>query len=314
MKVIQSILFSKLRNEAHYQFLLVVYNLFVSFTAVKAIIPTVIFDKFVELLSKERNAIDVERASPLTEQLKASDSRIDSIITSIRLLVEVGLRSSDAIKVAAAKTLHKRMEDFGDIRDKPYEEESTAVQILTFDLRGKYKGESATVGIGDLLNELLQEEELFTGLFAQRNAEADRPKANTRTIRHDIEGVYRNMLVMIENDILVNGPAKTAEFSFQLNKQIKYFNEHSHHAPKSIEHAVVATVGDLPHTGKAVTPIPEVHFVEEGHPTVELTFTVDFTLTYRNNVNVGTADAIIHGKGAYKGLKTVTFNIVHATI
>ncbi|MDR3261023.1 MAG: hypothetical protein LBT78_04225 [Tannerella sp.] len=35
----------------------------------------------------------------------------------------------------------------------------------------------------------------------------------------------------------------------------------------------------------------------------------DFTVTYRKNIEVGTADLIIHGKGAYKGTKTVTFNI-----
>lgn len=37
--------------------------------------------------------------------------------------------------------------------------------------------------------------------------------------------------------------------------------------------------------------------------------TVDFSVTYRNNVNVGTATLILHGKGAYKGQKIVTFNI-----
>jgi hypothetical protein len=31
--------------------------------------------------------------------------------------------------------------------------------------------------------------------------------------------------------------------------------------------------------------------------------------TYKDNVEVGTATLVIHGKGAYKGTKTVTFNI-----
>jgi hypothetical protein len=64
-----------------------------------------------------------------------------------------------------------------------------------------------------------------------------------------------------------------------------------------------------PHTGKPVTPIPDVYYTEEGKPTIEPVFTKDFTVTYRDNIEAGTATLIIHGKGAYKGTKTVTFNV-----
>ena len=37
---------------------------------------------------------------------------------------------------------------------------------------------------------------------------------------------------------------------------------------------------------------------------------VDYTLTYKNNVNVGTATVIIKGKGVYKGSKKAYFNII----
>jgi hypothetical protein len=61
-----------------------------------------------------------------------------------------------------------------------------------------------------------------------------------------------------------------------------------------------------PYTGQAITPIPQVFFkTEDG----ELHFTVDFYVTYRNNVDVGEAKIIIHGKGKYAGSYTSTFHI-----
>jgi hypothetical protein len=52
-----------------------------------------------------------------------------------------------------------------------------------------------------------------------------------------------------------------------------------------------------------------VHYCEEGKPTVKLWLGKDFSVTYKNNVKVGMAELTIHGKGDYKGQKSVTFNI-----
>jgi hypothetical protein len=72
----------------------------------------------------------------------------------------------------------------------------------------------------------------------------------------------------------------------------------------------VEPIETLPYTGKAVTPVPVAYYRGDGEkPTVELVFAKDFSVTYKNNVEVGTADVTLHGKGHYKGQKTVTFNI-----
>ncbi|MDR1455786.1 MAG: hypothetical protein LBJ01_09055, partial [Tannerella sp.] len=56
-------------------------------------------------------------------------------------------------------------------------------------------------------------------------------------------------------------------------------------------------------------PLTKVYFREEGHPTLELVFAKDYYVTYRNNIEVGTATMTIHGKVAYRGQVTVKFNI-----
>lgn len=74
-------------------------------------------------------------------------------------------------------------------------------------------------------------------------------------------------------------------------------------AGKDISKAT-ASIASAVFTGFEVRPTPTVTYDK-----VTLSSGTDFTVEYRNNVNVGTATAVISGKGAYGGTKTVTFRI-----
>ena len=62
------------------------------------------------------------------------------------------------------------------------------------------------------------------------------------------------------------------------------------------------------YTGKALKPDVTVKAKVNGK-TVTLTKGTDFTVTYKNNVEKGTATVIIKGKGNFKGTLTKTFTI-----
>ncbi|WP_251197697.1 RICIN domain-containing protein [Anaerotardibacter muris] len=66
----------------------------------------------------------------------------------------------------------------------------------------------------------------------------------------------------------------------------------------------VGVVSDYVYTGLAILPNPSLKYgnsaLKEG---------TDYTLSYRNNINVGTASVVITGKGLYTGTKTITFRI-----
>ncbi len=72
----------------------------------------------------------------------------------------------------------------------------------------------------------------------------------------------------------------------------------------SLANAIVTRPGNQDYTGKPLTPKPKV--VLGGSQLVE---GVDYTLSYKNNTNVGTATITIKGIGSYSGTKTVTFYI-----
>lgn len=58
------------------------------------------------------------------------------------------------------------------------------------------------------------------------------------------------------------------------------------------------------YSGKAYKPS-----VDAMYETTDLTPNVDYTLSYQNNKNVGTAKVIVRGKGRFSGVKTLTFQI-----
>lgn len=74
---------------------------------------------------------------------------------------------------------------------------------------------------------------------------------------------------------------------------------------KNIAPVTIAPVADQNYTGEAVTPSLTVtdgsNILREG---------TDYTVTYKNNVNTGTATATIQGIGNYSGTASVTFTIL----
>ena len=72
----------------------------------------------------------------------------------------------------------------------------------------------------------------------------------------------------------------------------------------SVAYADISGITDKIYTGKEITQSLTVKFGE-----TVLTEGKDYTVSYRNNVNAGTATVVITGKGAYDGIAEKTFTI-----
>ena len=75
-----------------------------------------------------------------------------------------------------------------------------------------------------------------------------------------------------------------------------------------ISGASISAIPTQTYTGKALTPRPTVKYGD-----VTLKEGVDYTLSYRNNTNAGTATVTVTGRGAYGGAKSATFKIAAKT-
>jgi hypothetical protein len=305
MRKIKFIHFNYLRREAHYQFLELFNRLLDSYSEVKEIVG-VFYVEFTLLLAKEKKMVDTQTNSDYTAKIVAADHRDDRLLIGIKKIVAIATRHFNPIIVEAAISLQNRLKPFGDIIRKSYEEEAAAIRILLADLQGEYAEKVDLVGLTPWIMELEIAVTDFERLLQLRNTEqAEKPLERLREVRVDIEATYRNMIERFNAFCIIEEKEVYNEFINQLNAQIDYFNEHNHRASaKDIKSAVVKPIPAQTYAGKPITPVPEVMLEE-----TELVFAKDFTLTYKNNESIGNAEIIIHGKGAYKGNKSITFFI-----
>ena len=90
----------------------------------------------------------------------------------------------------------------------------------------------------------------------------------------------------------------TAQYNFKINA-----------SKVSIAKATVSTIKSKRYTGKAIKPKPTVKLGGK-----KLVRGIDYTLSYTNNVQRGTATVTVKGKGSYKGSVSKTFKIVKGSI
>ncbi len=72
------------------------------------------------------------------------------------------------------------------------------------------------------------------------------------------------------------------------------------------------SVADMIYTGQALTPA--VVLTKQGMEVTSLTEGTDYTVSYKDNVNAGTATVVVQGKGEYAGSITQTFTIQKADL
>lgn len=76
-----------------------------------------------------------------------------------------------------------------------------------------------------------------------------------------------------------------------------------------ISSATIGTIYEQSYTGEEITPSPTVSFFVSGTGTVTLDPQYDYTLSYENNINAGTATITATGFGQYTGSVSKTFKI-----
>jgi len=313
MNKIAAIRLSYLRNNAHDQFMYVFNNLVKAFPAVMTVVSA-LYPEFERLFTLEERLVNAIVGSDFTLQLADTDARIDRTVSGINSIVNAGIHHFNPTVVEAAKRVRICMNAFGNIEEKPYKEEASAVRILVTDLRSEYSVEIVVLALVPWVDELAMAGTDFDTLFRQRNAEwSDRPTEKLKDVRREVDAVYRPMTARISAAALMDDTGAFDEFILRLNREIKYFVDHTHHQTRRDIACINATsIASQTATGKHIMPVPQLFYPGEGKDSVELLFSVDFDLTYKNNIKPGTATIIVHGKGAYRGMKSFTFNIVPA--
>ncbi|MDR2362178.1 MAG: DUF6261 family protein [Prevotellaceae bacterium] len=283
-------------------------------TVIKGIVADLL-PPFYDLITVEGSLVDAMRGSQYTEELSEADKRRDRCLVGINSSIEAGLHHFDPAVVQAAHSIKMRIKAFrGEIESKPYLEEAAAIAILLNDFGSSLATAVTTVGISAWVTELAAAQQQFNTIFQLRSNEfSQRPQGKLEEVRKELNAMYRTITNRIDAYNIVNADSYNA-FIRQMDEYVDYFNEHSSRKIKKdiskSDHTVVEPIPTQTYTGESIIIIPTVYYREEDMPAEKLELGKDFTVSYKNNINIGMAYVSIYGKGLYKGRVTVTFDIV----
>jgi hypothetical protein len=259
-----------------------------------------------------KSLLNQQHASILTPEVRATDRLRDADWGEIKRTVSTAARSSIPETAAAGATLLDLLKPFWHIDREPLASQTTLFGAFWGRYTGHPGAEAAVIKLGliDVVHRLYTDNAKLDGLYNERLAAmAGIEEPSATSVKREVVAAYDSFCDVVEQTLDAL-PSDALQLLFHEMNDLR--RKYIRHLPKDLaagDHCVVEPVDTQKYTGKAITPIPKAHYREDGKPTVELVFAKDFSVTYKNNVNVGTAEVTLHGKGNYKGKKTVTFNI-----
>ena len=318
-KIIIRFEYPRLRNEVHVELHTNVNTLFVKYSPEGLGIET-IYPVYKARYDEEVAALDVIFRSELTAEIVEKDHDRDRLFRGLTDSVKAFRNHFDPDKRHAAEKLEVILEHYGNIAAKSLDAETAAIEDLHRELikQDNFVYVSA-LGLGEWLGQLVQTSRNLEALMMSRYDEtAKRLDIRMRNARKEVDKVFRTILDLLEVQVRVNGAGANKAFLAELNAVMERYKDilaqeaGRRHPIKDLgagDHTVIEPIATQQYTERPVTPIPEVHYREEGKETKRLYLGNDFEVTYKNNVNVGMAELTVHGKGAYKWQKSLSFHI-----
>jgi hypothetical protein len=253
-----------------------------------------------------KTELDKPRSSLLTSQIKQANDVFDTTLDDIKRSIKAGSRSTIAAKASAGEILEHFMKPFWELNKEPLLSQIS----MTGELLSRYTGDfdlqqaAQTLTIAELFTMLAPQNTELSNLYNQRLEEYAAETHPATSLKNVVMEDYNAVCDVIVR--AVNAEPVQEPFVTVFNKTNDIRKMYSALLPAKIDlaNAVTEPLPSHTETGKAITPIPVVYY--EGE---ELTFAVDFSLTYKNNVEVGEATVIMHGKGRFKGQHVRKFNI-----
>jgi transcription elongation GreA/GreB family factor len=220
---IEKIDFSRLRNDAHFQFFTEVIKLVERYGAAQLKIEPQ-FDALLALYADEDTALKKILKSSLTADIQEADRYRDEIWRGMTDANRSAMRHFDDAVRQAAERLKIVFDTYGNIAAKPLDEETSAIYNILQDFDGKYSSDAVAVRLTGWMDELRATNDRFQTLMTERYDEAAaRTALRLKEVRLQVDAAYRTITERINAAIIMEGAAPYAEFVTTLNTVVKRF-------------------------------------------------------------------------------------------
>jgi hypothetical protein len=307
MNCLTTLRFCSLPNAAHYAFCETVSETLADSPSDLLAALGTLPQRFKACLADERANMDRVRRNVLTGQIRDAGRQMARALTAVKAQVRAQQYSDALDIVPAANRVYLMLKNYGDVNSKPYLVQEGDVRVIIRQLQagGAYYADAVALGLSASTNKLQNAAARFRQLLDQRGKQSlGKPGKTFCVVRREIESVYRLIATILSGGAAFNASPSYAAFINRLNPEINRLNATYHHVRRDIAHAEPEAIAVQTYAGHPVTPTPAVY---DGAVLLELG--KDYNLTYSDNAKPGIAQCTLHGKGDYKGRKTVTFKI-----
>ncbi len=230
---LNSINLYKLRNQAHFQFHSEVKAMIERETAEKLNVAEA-FAGYVTLLEEEDRGLEQIKQTALTRKLTDSDAIRDETFSGLAANVKSLTKHFNPDVREKANAVASFLANYGNAATASYNEETAMLYNITNALLEQYADALTVCNLKEWVEALQQQNEDFKAIMAQRNeAITNEEPIHMRSLRKQIDDVYRLMEKRIEASALLNGNEPYADFIQQLNGRIEYYKTYNISKPKA---------------------------------------------------------------------------------
>jgi hypothetical protein len=251
------------------------------------------------------------KGSPLTEQIQQIDRQRDANFMEIWHTASTASKSSIIANAEAGQTLVAFLQPYRNVPKEPLMSETSTLNYMRVQFNADTTLQNAVtvLQLNNVFSNLFNANEQVSSLWNERALEDARKSGpSPSSLRNNMEKCYNSFCTVVIQSVNLQ-PSADLENLFSVMNEIRIKYARSLPVKLTDVNTSVAPIEKQQYTGKLITPVPQV-FLKTGEGEVtELRFTIDFYVTYRNNVEIGEAKIIIHGKGKYSGSYTSTFYI-----
>jgi short-subunit dehydrogenase involved in D-alanine esterification of teichoic acids len=229
MKKTRKIYLHNLRNEEWFNFFTEFKTIIEKFSPEKLkILKT--FAVFSSLYILVDGIIEKIRKNRMTAQISELDKQRDTTFRGLVRTIDSYTYHFDMTKQAAAKNLDPVLSHYGNLADKPYNEETAGIYNFLQELRTNYVDEITVLEIAPWLDELEQKNNEFEKTILDRNQdEANKSELKLLDVRRDVDKAYTDIIERIEALLLLeedeNQKSLYETFLKELNTNIKRYTD-----------------------------------------------------------------------------------------
>ncbi len=215
---------SRLRGEEHFQYMTEVERL-IKETTPKVLNIEKLFPVFEELRKKEDTALESIRKSAITDSITEMDITRDALHKGFCMVVDAHTHSMRPIEVEAARLIKIVIDHYGNLRDKPYNEETATIYNFLQEINSRCAMQIEIVGAKKWIEDLAEINKKFEELMNRRfDDNAGQENIILREVRKELERVYTQIINRINAHILLmDADESLSGFVSRMNERIAYY-------------------------------------------------------------------------------------------